>query len=383
MGRDEDEKVVDEIEFKDAVSMELVNSARLLGVTLETELSQTMDESDFAVSLVGLKERLQQKADFSLGFEAFGDTFNVAYSYLWKWDDQQQKTIVGKRGRQYTKDRDFNFHYGRTLFAATDLIFNFHAGLSQNTAENGYLQTDKDRLRNDYSLRLNRTWSESFKTNALLSYKENQDISLNATRSSNNSIKDSYEIAPGYTWTISDRVKLQQKYRIYIQYTDYIYSELASSSRLDSYNKRGNLTTTVKIAATDRLDLTVRHDFNKRFNADKSKVDAAGNAGYFVNQRQRINKIDLGFTFAVADGVRLEGSTYSTLDEKTAISTEERMTERREGKLWVGAKVNKTWGQDGDIEFSALVRKHSGYGPSLSEANANYWETDVWFKWSF
>ena len=59
------------------------------------------------------------------------------------------------------------------------------------------------------------------------------------------------------------------------------------------------------------------------------------------------------------------------------------MTERREGKIWVGAKVNKTWGREKDIELSALVRKHSGYGPSLSEANANYWETDVWFKWSF
>lgn len=379
----EDQKVVDETEFNDALSLELENSMRVLGITFDTKLSHTTDESDFAVSLVGLKERLQQEVDFSMGFEVFGDSLNISYSYLWKWDDQLQKTTTQKRGRQYTKDRDLDFFWGRTLFSSTDMTLKYHVGLGQTTAENGYLTTDKDRLRNDFSLQLRRDYGDDFDTSMLFAYKQSEDLSLHQTRSSNNNIKDSYEIAPGYRWAVSDKVDFQQKYRLYIQYTDYIYSDLEGSTREDNYNKRGNLTTSVTIQATDRLKLTVKHDYNQRFNAEKSQVDAAGNAGYFVDQRQKINKIDLGVKFDVVRGVLLEASTYSTLDEKTAIGTTERVTERREGKIWVGTKVNRTWGKDEQVELSAMIRKHNAYGPSVSEANADYWETDVWLKWSF
>lgn len=379
----ENQKVVDETEFKDALTIDLTNSSRILGITFDTKLSHTMNESDFAVSLVGLKERQQQDVDFSMGFSALGDTFNISYSYLWKWDDQLQKTTTEKRGRQYTKDRDLNLYWKRKLFKATSMVVKYHAGLGQTTAENGYLTTDKDRLRNDTSVQVQHAWGKNFDTSMFFTYKQSEDLSLHQTRSSNNNLKDSYEIAPSFHWSISDRVDLRQKYRLYIQYTDYIYSDLEGSSREDSYNKRGNLTTSVNIRATKRLKLTVNHDYNQRFNANKTSVDAAGRAGYFTNQRQKINKIDLGITFDIVKGVRLEGSTYSTLDEKTSISSTERVTNRREGKIWVGTKVNRKWGKDDNLELSALIRKNNGYGPSITEANANYWETDIWFKWRF
>jgi len=30
-----------------------------------------------------------------------------------------------------------------------------------------------------------------------------------------------------------------------------------------------------------------------------------------------------------------------------------------------------------------MVKKYNAYGPSVSETSANYWETDVWMKWTF
>ncbi len=377
------DNVVDEMEIKDALTMELINETRLMGVNFETKLSHKMNESDFAVSRVGYKEKLEQKADFAMSFTAGRDTFFAGYEYKWKWDDQLTKGSTISRGKQYRKERALKLYWQRTLFKATKMTMRMGSGISQDTAENGYVSTDKDNLRYDFSVRLERNWPQKFQATMIFAFKEDQSLALDSNKSANNNFKDSYEIAPGYSWPLSPWLTFSQSYRIYIQYTDYLYSQLENSNRADNYNKRGNLTTNVKIKAGKRLEINVKYDYNKRFNADKTNEGTTGSSEYFVSQRQKINKIDLSFVFKVANGVTLEGSTYSTKDEKTTVSTVDKVAERLEGKIWVGTRVNRKWGTNNPITLSAMVKKHNGYGPSISEASSDYWESDIWLKWEF
>lgn len=377
------DNVVDEMEIKDALSVELINDTRLLGMNFETKLTHKMNESDFAVSRVGKKEKLEQQADFAVSFSVGQDSFSLGYEYKWKWDDQLTKGSSLSRGKQYRKEREMKLYWTRVLFKDTKMTMRFGAGLSQDTAENGYVSTDKDNLRSDYSMKLERVWPQKFTANMMFSFKNNQSLALDSNKSANNNIKDSFEIAPSYSWPLSSWLTFSQSYRIYIQYTDYIYSHFENSSRDDNYNKRGNLTTNVKIKASERLQVNVKHDYNKRYNADKTNEGSTGSNAYAVNQTQNINKIDLSFVFKVANGVTLEGATYSTRDEKTTISTVDKVAERLEGKIWVGAKVNRKWGTTNPLELSAMVKRYNAYGPSLSEASSDYWETDIWLKWEF
>ena len=383
VGLAEEDKVVDEMEIKDAVTLMLVNDVRFLGMYLATTLSQTSDESDFAVSRVGLKEKLQQDAKFALSFSVGRDSLSIEYSYLWKWDDQKTKGAELYRGKQYKKERDIVLIWERTLFKKTKMRVNWVTGLAQDTAENGYVTTDKDRLRYDFSTRLQRNWVGNFQTNMVFFYRQNHDIALHSTRSSNNNVKDSYEISPSYSWPIADWLTFSQNYRLYIQYTDYSYSHLDGARKLDNYNKRGNLSTVVKMKPTKRLELTVKYDHNKRFSAEKTNEGTTGNSEYFVNQRQTIGKIDLSFKFKVANGVLLEGATYNTKDEKSSIGSTETVSERLEGKIWIGTKVSRKWGKKNPLELSAMVKKYNAYGPSISESSSDYWESDIWLKWEF
>ncbi len=377
------DNVVDEMEIKDALALELINESRLLGIKLETKLTHKMDQSDFAVSRVGKKEKLEQHADFAASFSVGQDSFQISYEYMWKWDDQLTKGSTISRGKQYRKDRNFKFFWARTFFKATKMTMRYGTGLNQDTAENGYVENDKDNLRYDFSVRLERVWPQKFTANMMFAFKQNQSLALNSNKSANNNSKDSFEIAPGYSWPLSNWLTFSQSYRIYIQYTDYLYSYLENSNREDNYNKRGNLTTNVKIKASKRLEVNVKYDYNKRFNADKTKETSTGSSQYFVNQKQSINKIDLAFVFKVANGVTLEGATYSTRDEKLTIGSTEKVTERVEGKIWIGTRVNRKWGTENPIELSAMVKKYQAYGPSISEASADYWESDIWLKWEF
>jgi hypothetical protein len=49
----------------------------------------------------------------------------------------------------------------------------------------------------------------------------------------------------------------------------------------------------------------------------------------------------------------------------------------------VGAQVSRKWGKDNPLELSAMVRKFNAYGPSVTATSADYWDADVWLKWSF
>ena len=382
-GRAEADKVVNELETKDALSIEFENTVRLGRVQLKSNLSRATDSMGFTQSLEGSRENYQDKADLALTFGVGRDSIAVSFGYLFKWDDQRIKNADTNRGKQTRRDRDVDIYWERRLFKATDLMVAWHTGLGQDMAENEFNNNDKDRVRTDLSVKLERNWPGTFRTNLLFAWSESQDIAIHATRSANNNVKPTYEVSPGYNWTLSDWITLAQTFRVYIQYTDYDFGYLEEVNKQDNYNKRGNMNTMLTFKPTRRLDIKVKHDFNKRFNATKTGTDAAGNSKYFKDQVQVINKIDLGFIFKVADGVTLEGATYRTRDDKEIRSSTIRETVTLQGEIWVGARVNRRWGQGDALELSAMVKKFNAYGPSISEAASDYWEADVWLAWEF
>ncbi len=383
VGLNDEDKVVDELETKDAVSIEFENTLQLRRMKFTVKLGQDTDQQDYRVSGIGLKKREQDKMDLNWSFGVGRDSLSLSYKYLWKWDDQRIKGATLLRGRQINKRRDLDLTWLRPLIGSTRMTFKYHEGLSQDIAEHVYNQNDKDRLQTDVSVRLDREWPEKFKTTMILSYKQAQDISIRESRSSNNNIKDSYEISPGYVWYLAPWLTWDQSYQIFIQYTDYTFSDLESVNRDDNYNKRGNLSTKVTIKPTKRLDVVVQHDFNRRFNATRVITDATGQSFYNTDQNQTISKIDLGLKFRVADGVTLEGATYQTEDTKNVFGIRERTTITRSGEVWVGTKVNQKWGGTNPLELSAMVKKYNAFGPGVNETSADYWEADVWLKWSF
>lgn len=383
VGLDEFDKVIGELETQDAVTVEFENKLRLGRLGFNTSLSHSTDELAYKASGVGSKDRQTDEANFVVTYGTRSDSLSVTYSYLWKWDDQRIKNATENRGKQYIKNRDLDLFYGRRLFRRTDLTVKLHTGLSQDIAQYQFNTNDKDRVRNDVTVEVDREWPGKFTAGMLFGYKQSEEIAIRSTRSSNNNVKDSFEVSPSINWPIASWLTLNQTYRVYIQYTDYYYSELESVSRNDDYNKRGNLNTIVVINPTDRLELAVRHDYNKRSTATRTFVDATGHTYYNTDQKQAINKIDLGVVFRVVSGVTLEAATFRTRDYKEIYGATTTESEVFSGQMWVGARVNRKLGKTSPLEISAVVKKFNAFGPSVTEASGDYWEADTWVKWEF
>jgi len=383
VGVTEDEKVVNELETNDAISYELINNFRFGRIGMETRFTRQSSDLDFAQSGVGLREKEQDVMDLAVTFATGRDSFAVSYNYLWRWDDQRYKGATENRGRQYHKMRDYQFNYFRELFRNTRLNLRYQEGLGQDVAENRHNDNDKDRHQTDFSARLDRNWIGKFRATMVFAFHQVKDFNIQESRSSNNNVKDSYELSPGYSWTISPWLSLDQSYRLYIQYTDFTFSHLEAVSRSDDYNKRGNLATKVIIDPTSRLKITLRHDYNQRFSATKTGVDASGNFFYHRDLDQTISKIEMALKFIAVQGVTLEASTYRTRDDRDTFGTKDTHVRTYSGEMWVGANVRRQWFRQNRLELSAMVRKYNAFGPSITETSSDFWETDIWLKWKF
>jgi hypothetical protein len=347
-------------------------------------LSRDTDAQTFAQSGVGKKDRYADRVDVALTYAAGSDSFAVGFDYGLRWDNQQQKGATQPRGRKYNERRNFSFDWIRQLFAHTQFFARFAQGLSQDTAENGFDQNDRDRLETDFSLRTTTNW-RSFRTDLLFSYKQIQDISLRETRSANNNTRDSYELSPGYTWPMTQWLELRQTFRVYIEYTDFDYDGYPGVRKQDNYNKRGNLMTQLTVQPSARLRLTARHDYNQRFNATRTRTDASGNDFYRTDQQQNTGKIYLGFTFKADDWLSLEGATDRSRDLTETFGANDQVTERETyaGMIWLGVGIRKKWGRKNTWDVNATIRDNHAYGPNVTETNRHYWDADVTVTYTF
>ncbi len=383
VGLDDADKVVTELETRDALSLDLRHAFRIgdFGGTLAA--SHTTDDQAVATGVAGLKQRAQDSADMTLTYASGRDSL-VAFGKVGEsWDDQRIKAATASRGRQFVRRREFQFNWYRTLFKATKMNLQYHEELTQDVAENRFNENDKDRLQADFAAKVERAWADRFRTNMVFSFRQTRDISIRGSASSNNNQKDSYELVPGFSWNLAPWITLDQNYRLYIQYTDYLYSYLPTVTRKDDYNKRGDLVTKIVLVPNQRLRFTVRHDSNRRFNATKSVEDAAGSSFYHRDLEQDISKIRLDMVYTVTPGVTFECGTYRTRDDKTSIGRTDSVTRTDSGEIVVGTRVDRTWGLKKEIEVSAMVKKINAYGPSVTASSADFWEADVWLKWLF
>lgn len=378
-----EETVVNEIETKDALTLDFEHRFKLGRFTGITNASHTTDDVAYAVGVAGLRQRAADTANLTLCYGVGRDSVAVVYKYGLSWDDQRILDAHLNTGRQYVQERDFQANWYRTLFKDTRLTVQYHEGLTQDIAERRFNENDKDRRQLDYSGRVERLWAGRFRSTMGFSYLQSQDVSIRGTSSSNNNRKDSYELTPGYSWNLAPWFTLDQSYRVYIQYTDYLFSYLPTVSRRDDYNKRGDLATKIVIVPNQRLTITLRHDFNRRFNAAKTFEDAAGSSFYDRNLEQDISRIDLDLVYLAAPGVTLEVGTYRTRDNKTSIGRTTSTTSTDSGDLVVGSRIDRSWGARQQFQVSAMIKKINAYGPSITASSADYWEADVWLKWMF
>jgi hypothetical protein len=379
---DVEEKIVQEIETDDVLKLEWVNSFPLSIFNISTSLKREMSENDYNLSGVGKKDKLSDTGRLSIGFRpTVRDTIHVNYNYGWKWDDQTYQGATEARGRQESKSQDVKLDWQHQLFLNTLVNTTFKTGLSQSTAENAFNLNDRDRIETTFGTRMDTNWGRGRKVNLAFNYQSFEDIQLRKERSANNSIKETFEISPGYRMPLVSFLTIDQSLSVWIQYTDYVYSDLEAANKTDKYNKRANMNTKFTFKPNSRLTLVVRHDLNFKRTSNKSGTTAAGGDFYQRDSDQNISKINFMMTYNANQWLKLEATTYQQRDLKETFGGNARETERFSGDVAVGGSINRKFGQDGTLKVAVL--KYYAHGDNVQPTAQEYWDADIQFSWRF
>jgi hypothetical protein len=376
------EKIVQELETKDAISLEWKNKLQFSHASLQTTLARDISENSFQASSAGKREKQQDKFNLTMGIRITKrDSIKVTYGWFWKWNDQTYQGAINSRGKQISRRRDFAVDWNRDLFKHTTLRSAYTTSLSQEIAEGDFNTNDRDRLDTSLNSKMETRFDNGISVSLVFDYKHVEDLSIKREKSSNNNIKDSYEISPGYHLPIASWLEVNQNYRVWIQYTDYIYSFLESVNRDDGYNKRGNLNTEVIIKPNERLKVILKHDYNIKINATGTSSDVSGTNYYNRDQEQKINKVDFSVSYKATDWLALDLTTYKTRDEKIRLGATSTPTDRLSGDIKFGCIAKHDFGTGKSI--NATVGKVYAHGPNVQEYNSEYWDADIKFSWRF
>ncbi len=383
-------KIVQELEEQDALSLNWDNTIKRGRYQASARLRRSVDRQQYARSLVGRRERSNEAMDLQFIVPVGRDSFAIGYIYEWNWDDQRFADATAFRGRQYRKRRDVSLDWQRRLFQHTTISGRYRTELAQDIAQNIFNENDRDRLTEEGRLRLEAFWRQRFRAMLVAEYQSIHDVSIRASRSANNDRKRTFEVAPGYRYFFNPRLELAQTFRMYIQFQDFDYADLPTVNKNDSFNKRGSLATSLKMTPNDRLEVTIKHDHNERYNGTRTVRDAAGNRYYRRDQDQTISRVELGFSWTAAswsprEYLKFQTATYRTRDTVERFGpTSSTTTERYSGELWIGAVFNRRWGpQANPLHVDASVRRYLAYGPNVTDTSKDYWQADVSLKWSF
>ncbi|MCP4574494.1 MAG: hypothetical protein GY838_19255 [bacterium] len=373
-----DDQIVRERKVAKKQAIVLENEVRFGRVGLELNVARTVDETAYAKSGQGTQEKFEEKVNFQATFATSRDSFVAAYEYKWVWDDQYLQAGT-RRGRQNKRRLDAGVKWYRPFFQSTRLAVVLDQSLDQQIPDDRPNGQNKDILRTAASAGLRRAWGDS-DVELSVRWNQSQDLAIGSDKSIENNTRDRYEISPEFTWQMRDWVRLSQEYTLYIEYRDYDYSD--DSSRQDSYDKRGNLTSFLTFDPTSRLRVSLKHQYNRFFKAKRTGEAAGGGSVYTTNSSQTISQIDFSLSFEPVDGVFLETSTFRGRDHKlNPQSGSESSTYK--GKVITGLRAKRKWGSTNPVEIQASVEKVNAFGPGIRPASADYWTIDSWVKWSF
>ncbi len=228
------------------------------------------------------------------------------------------------------------------LFEHTDLRVNLTTALTQDIAEGRFNENDRDRLDSGANVKIGTQWPNGFDVGLVFDARRTEDVAIRSSRSANNSIKETYEINPSYGWNLSRWINLDQNFRVWIQYTDYVYSDLEEVNKQDDFNKRGNLETKLTLTPNRRLRVVLSHNYNIKLNGKKTNTNAAGYSYYFRESDQRINKLNVAINYKVYDWFRFEATTFKGRDLKESFGT----TTRRNRTLQRRTRHRRHRGQE-------------------------------------
>jgi hypothetical protein len=258
--------------------------------------------------------------------------------------------------------------------------FNMSIAASQSIAQAFYIRyadNPRDRDQLDSAIRANITSSpfNKISTQMYMSYTVSDFINIDASQAENNRRKERYDFRPTITYRMNERVSVEQKYGLAIEFTDFTFT--SSDNFLD---RNVSLSNRVSHQVTKRLRTEYFYSYVFHDRGSYLPVVEGGERFLDIDRKDRTDRVELSFAWKVTEHVTLLAKQdYSQRRDETVGGGRPKYS--TDGGIEGGAMGGYNWGTGRDLSF--VLKRTERFSPFGTDDQKKYWTANLSFKYAF
>ncbi len=351
-----------------------MRNSRATGIALNSQIWRGFVIKVSATHEEQLFDYAVQRTRFS---ETVGDAVSGSISYTMPW---RTTSVVQFENRETLRNfgpqsvASFNETRKRASIALQHSFkptFRVDFNATTQISQSFYVKYDenpRDRDQLDTSANL-KIASEPFKkvsADITLGYTSTQFINIDASQSRSNRTRDLYELRPGYTYRINDRLSVSQTYGLLIEFSDYVFT--AEDNFLD---RNITLNNVVTYKPTRRLMTRMDYGLYVHDKGSYLPVGPNGEELLDVEREDRRDRMVLRVNYNMTKNVDVFAeNTYSRFRDRTVSSGQETLS--TDGSVQVGTSGVYDWGNNRKLRF--MLTRVKRFSPFGSELEKDYWD---------
>jgi hypothetical protein len=277
-------------------------------------------------------------------------------------------SLTNKRKRvALNLTHQFSETFGLDFTGYTQIDQTFYVKYAENPR-------DQDQLDTSVSMRLSSSPFKKITATISGVYTNSKYVSIDSTQSADNRTRELWELRPGFSYRVNDRLTIVQNYALNFEYTDYDYKD--SENYLDRNLTFSNV---FQYHPTKKVRLDFEYAFLQHDNGSYLP-DENGQEVLNVRSKDRRDRTRIRVDYTPTKHIAFFGENlYSRSEDITVGTTDSRPT--TDGQIKVGSTAGYDWGSGRKLNLTiSRVKRFSPFG---AEAEKNYWDAHSEFSYPF
>lgn len=345
----------------------------LSGLNVKVSAQHAENSTQYNVASTLSSRNVSDVLSGSLNYKLFtGTTVGMKLS-----NGETLKDIANGGTRSYDEKRksaslslrhQFSRTFSTEFSASSNLTQSFFVRYDENPR-------DKDQLDNSITARVVSSPFSKLQTSFGVTVLQSEIVNIDASVSDQNQLRTKYDLQPKLTYTLNDRVNVEQNYGLAIESTEMTYK--TDENVLDR-----NITFSNKVNArlTEKLRGSFYYALHLHDRGSYLPEFEGGERFLRIDRKDRNDKTEINVDYQITDHIRLTAThEYSVKSDRTVATDSERVTKL--GGIEGGVVGSFGWGQGRTLKFTLV--KANRFSPFSGDKQDDYWIMNASFEYGF
>jgi hypothetical protein len=296
-------------------------------------------------------------------------TFDFKKRSTFRWQGPE------RTGHYDDTDKTMGLGWNQTLTGTLRFTAKAGASLARTVYVDPDQNGDRDQRYVYANVRLNSKLVPKVDASVYVNVARTDVVKIRASQSANNRQETLYELRPEFTYKITNRIDLTQRYGLNIQFADYVFQE--NENFLDRVLSFSNL---LRTRLSTKLGVDFYYALQRHDKGSYLRPEPEAERVLVVNQEERRDEVKISFRYQINRHLTLLGANdYS--QRKDLLAPPERSAVLKNGGVEIGIDGSYDFG--GQRSLKLAMKRVKRFGRFNAEGQNDYWVMDSSINYKF